>query len=125
MQPLVPPLATGALSLPSDHFIRLCRQGVHEEVKKIKSGRTGTAGGGGGSAGAGAGSGAGPAVVIRAVKSRSAAGDEKKDKGELMEQDQDGLEYSEEEQEMDIHEANEKLAQKGETSHPRADNGHG
>ena len=48
------------------------------------------------------------------MKTRPAAGDEPKNKGELMEQNQDGLEYSEEEEEMDIHEANEKLAQKGE-----------
>lgn len=53
------------------------------------------------------------AVVIRAVKARAPATDQPKEKGEVMEQNQDGLEYSEEEEEMDIHEQNEKLAMKG------------
>ncbi|XP_043202478.1 probable ATP-dependent RNA helicase DDX46 isoform X2 [Amphibalanus amphitrite] len=94
---------------PLDAFM----QGVHEEVRKIKSGRSGSAAAGGTPSATGSSTTGSGTVVIKAVKTRAVAGEESKTKGELMEQDQDGLEYSEEEPEMDIHEANERLAQKG------------
>ncbi|KAF0298003.1 putative ATP-dependent RNA helicase DDX46 [Amphibalanus amphitrite] len=94
---------------PLDAFM----QGVHEEVRKIKSGRSGSAAAGGTPSGTGSSTTGSGTVVIKAVKTRTVPGEESKTKGELMEQDQDGLEYSEEEPEMDIHEANERLAQKG------------